>query len=108
VGGIPHFIIYRIRQIESLRGQGFDHIVKGYFKNRVGRQYVERGDYHVLQPESSEIISRLEFASTVKAGMVLEMSIILRRETYQDNEKKCPRCHHLNLVATLHGCWIEW
>jgi hypothetical protein len=70
---------------------------------------VERGDYEVLRAEDSHMINRSEFAKTVEPGMVLEMSIVMRQATaFKDSKEKCPRCHHINVNATVAGGWIEW
>ena len=61
--------------------QGFDRIIKAYAQDRPGSYYVQRGDYHVLRAEDSQIIDPSELATIVSAGMVLEISIILRQET---------------------------
>jgi hypothetical protein len=63
----------------------------------------------VIRPDDGRIISRSEFAGTVLPGMVLELSIIVRRdETFKDNKDKCPRCSHINQHATITNGWIEW
>ncbi|KAJ7817012.1 hypothetical protein B0H13DRAFT_2459076 [Mycena leptocephala] len=57
-----------------------DRIIKAYMQNRqeAGGLYVQRGDYNIVSREGS-IISPMEFAETVKAGMQVEMSIIKRK-----------------------------
>ena len=68
-----------------------------------------RGNYEVIHGHNNKTISPFEFANTVEPGMVLEMSIILRQhEPFQDNKEKCPRCHHINLNATVTSGWINW
>jgi hypothetical protein len=63
---------------------------------------VMEGEYEVMNPEGSQIITRSEFASTVKPGTILEMNIILRKDSgFQANREKCPRpqCGYINLNA---------
>jgi hypothetical protein len=86
--------------------QEFSHIIKGYCKHSHGNRHLKRGDYEVIRPGDGQVISRSDFASTVKPGMILELSIILRRD-FQDN-KECPRCYHINRFANISGGWIEW
>ena len=41
--------------------------------------------------------------------MKFEMSILLRPEmALQDTKDRCPRCHHINLNATVDRGWIQW
>jgi hypothetical protein len=64
-----------------------------------------------MRSEDSRVISRTEFASTVQPGMVLEMNIILRKNsTFEANKEKCPRpqCRYINLNVTATRGWIEW
>jgi hypothetical protein len=64
-----------------------------------------------MNPEGSQIITRPEFASTVNPGTVLEMNIILRKDSgFQANREKCPRpqCGYINLNVTATYGWIEW
>jgi hypothetical protein len=70
-----------------------------------------QGDYQVMRSQDSRVISPTEFASTVQPGMMLEMNIILRKNsTFQANKEKCPRpqCRYINLHATASQGWIEW
>jgi len=105
------FLLHELYIVQShiLVSQGFDHIIKGYFKNRAGSDYVERGDYHILRAEDNQTIASSELGRTVKAGMLLEMSIIMRQTTpLKAHETKCPRCHHTNSDAMLINGWVEW
>jgi hypothetical protein len=53
--------------------------------------------------DDSQIINPSEFASKVEPGMVLEMSIVLRQtNAHSYNEKKCPRCGHVNSNVTAY------
>jgi hypothetical protein len=69
------------------------------------------GEYEVMNPRGSQIISRSEFASTVKPGTILEMNIILRKDSgFQANREKCPRpqCGYNNSNVPASYGWIEW
>jgi hypothetical protein len=62
--------------------QEFDFIIKAYcHKNRFGDSHVRRDDYEVIRADDNQIIDPSELASTVEPGMVLEISIFLRRST---------------------------
>lgn len=55
------------------------------------------------------MINRSEIGRTVEPGMVLEMSIDVRRSTaFHDTRGKCPRCRHINLNAIVSNGWVEW
>ena len=69
------------------------------------------GEYEVMDPGGSQIISRSKFASTVKPGTILEMNIILRKDSgFQANREKCPRpqCGYNNFNVPASNGWIEW
>jgi hypothetical protein len=72
---------------------------------------VMEGEYEVMNPLGSQIISCSEFANTVEPGAMLEMNIILRKDSrLQANRERCPRpqCRYNNFnVPASHG-WIEW
>ena len=108
MGGMIYSI--QIYFLSRAARQGFDYIIKGYFKNRIGHSYIERGDYHVLRTQDSQIIPPEELASSVEPGMVMEMSIIMRQTLTVDDKKRktCPRCQYVNSSAGTGDCWIEW
>ncbi|KIM74362.1 hypothetical protein PILCRDRAFT_828352 [Piloderma croceum F 1598] len=86
----------------------FHYIVQVHCRNRVGIDFIERGDYEVICAENSQIVRPSELAHTVQPGMKLEMSILLRPEiAFQDAKETCPRCHHINLNATVDLGWIQ-
>ncbi|KAF8586183.1 hypothetical protein K439DRAFT_1631944, partial [Ramaria rubella] len=85
----------------------FHYILQGYCKDRIGNRYVDRGDYHILSAEGS-LIPRREFASSVKAGVVVEMSIIIRmRRTQREGKNVCPRCRCANTNGIPNQGWFE-
>ena len=70
---------------------------------------MEQGDYRILRADDSQTINRLDISGTVEPGMILKMSIVIRRSaTFQDNKEECPRCHQINLNAAVSNNWIEW
>lgn len=86
--------------------QELDHIIKGYSNGSPGSRFVKRGEYEVLHTEDSRIISSLESDFTVKTGMKLEISIIIRRGAAL--QKSCPVCRRVNLDDNFPNGWIEW
>lgn len=42
----------------------------------------------------------------VGPGMKLEMSIVMRQRVA--DQKKCPRCSHINSRVPTNSDWIEW
>ena len=75
---------------------------------RAGQQYVERGEYDISCHEGKQIIDAQEWERMVKVGIVLEMSIILRRMDSEDTRKNCPRCRRRNSSAVPDEGWIVW
>ena len=80
--------------------------MNGYCKDRVGSCFIERGDYQVLRAEDSQVIGPSEFATTVKSGMVLELSIVMHQTTSYQEE--CPRCGHINSGLIASEAWVVW
>ena len=104
----PCFVVFRSGHALRRR-QDFDYIIRGYCNNRAGNRFVQQGDYRVIRAEDNGTIDPSEFARTIKPGVVLEMSIVLRKKTsFPDKKQVCPRCDTVSLnVATHHG-WIDW
>jgi hypothetical protein len=100
------FIPPRIVLIFTSLPQDFDYIVRVHCKNRIGIDFIERGDYEVMRAEDSHIIGQSDLASTVESGMRLEMGIVMRKITA--DQKKCPRCGHTNSNVVANNGWIEW
>jgi hypothetical protein len=67
--------------------------------------FIERGDYDVISAEDNQIIRRSDLIA-MEPGMKLEMSIVMRQKTA--NQQKCPRCDHINLQVASRNGWIEW
>ncbi|KDR77983.1 hypothetical protein GALMADRAFT_244947 [Galerina marginata CBS 339.88] len=81
--------------------EAFDHILKGFSKNRIGQRYVEQGDYQIVRPRNNNVIGHSDICK-VKDGETIEMSIILRsKENTEETPGICPRCSHLNAHASM-------
>jgi hypothetical protein len=84
-------------------------MVQGYWRGRPGHSIVKNGDYKMIRAADGQTIGRLEFAKAVEPGMVLEMSIILRRTiSLRDDMGKCPQCAYVNSSVNAQHGWIEW
>lgn len=70
-------------------------------RDEVHEETRQRGDWHVIK--------RSEFANIVRAGMELEMSIIIRKawESWRPLARKCPLCQYQNRGITSEP-WITW
>jgi hypothetical protein len=103
------FITSCIGQLIHAATWDFNYIVQIHCKNRIGTHFIKQGDYKVICSEDSQIVGLSELASMVEQGMKLEMSIVLWQQTnFQDIKEKCPRCHHINVNATVDQAWIQW
>jgi hypothetical protein len=92
----------------TLAYQDFHHVINYFCQDSFGNRLIERGDYKVIRAGSGEIIDPSDFPKTIMPGMMLEMSIVVRKEaSFQDNKKKCPRCRHINMTVPDDG-WMEW
>lgn len=74
----------------------------------MGYSFIERGDYEVMRAENSQIIDRSKFATSLEAGMVVEMCIVMRQSKAFSEVDKCFRCNHLILQAVKKNVWIQW
>jgi hypothetical protein len=102
-------LIYVLVRSRSSGCKVFHYIIKGYCKDRYGDRYVQRGDYELIHPNNGQIISRSQFTTMVEPGSVFEISIILRQNlAFWCHRRKCPRCSHINLSATVTNGWTEW
>ncbi|KAJ6574498.1 hypothetical protein B0H19DRAFT_1341854 [Mycena capillaripes] len=75
---------------------------------RAGGSYVERGEYRVVSKDGNFIVPG-KFAQTVKAGMLLEISILKRQirnrsDTIQNTT--CPSCSSSRVTSTDNG-WFK-
>jgi hypothetical protein len=86
--------------------QDFNYIVQAYCRGCARIKFIRRGKYEVIRAEDNQIIGPSELASMLELGVKLEMGIVMRQRTA--DEKKCPRCGHINLQVTADSGWIEW
>ncbi|KAJ7497705.1 hypothetical protein FB451DRAFT_1212469 [Mycena latifolia] len=81
-----------------------DRLIKAHLLHRpeAGASYIKRGDYNIVSGEGS-IVSPVDFAGIVRAGMQVEMSII-KRQTQTRGDKthdaQCPHCYRENAIKT--------
>jgi len=85
--------------------QSFDHVIKGFSRNRIGHQYVEQGDYEIIQPGNDKVITHSNLCR-VKEGETVEMSIIF--QSFKQDPATCPRCSFVNTHASSEIGWIKW
>ncbi|KDR72524.1 hypothetical protein GALMADRAFT_228816 [Galerina marginata CBS 339.88] len=87
--------------------EAFDHVLKGFSRNRVGQHYIDQGDYQIVKPNDNKIVSRSELCK-VKEGDTVEMSIILRpNRGDNENRRRCPRCSYLNNHILSDSGWVK-
>ncbi|KDR72523.1 hypothetical protein GALMADRAFT_252652 [Galerina marginata CBS 339.88] len=86
--------------------EAFDHVLKGFSRNRVGQHYVDQGDYQIVHPNNDKTVNRSDLYK-LKEGETVEMSIILRSGDNNENRNRCPRCSFLDDHAPLNGGWTK-
>ncbi|TDL21172.1 hypothetical protein BD410DRAFT_899010 [Rickenella mellea] len=83
-----------------------DGLLKTRFGDAPFGRFVQEGDYHITRHDGKQVIHPQEWHRVVHAGMVVEMSIILKqRQPY--STKICPICGYLNSVASPKEGWID-
>ena len=86
----------------------------GFCGSVAGDEIVRRGDYRILQSEDDRFINPSQFSGSVRPGMTVEMSIVVREQTddRQDRqgtqEHRCPRCKHINQKVITRSGWVSW
>ncbi|KAJ6561434.1 hypothetical protein DFH09DRAFT_493488 [Mycena vulgaris] len=82
-----------------------DDILRTYMRGRkeAGGHYVERGDYSIVSPEGDTIYPPA-FTRTLKAGLLLEMSIIKRGGKLYG----CPQCKSLSVWDLKYQAAADW
>ncbi|KAJ7711720.1 hypothetical protein DFH07DRAFT_786053, partial [Mycena maculata] len=104
-GHIPVSLRYCHNYVE------LDEIIKTYLRRSpdAGARYVEHGDYSIVSQEGSFLVPA-KFATTVRAGMQLEISILQREDRWPDDDvipnTMCPHCHSPQATATTNG-WFK-
>ena len=75
----------------------------------LGSDYVERGDYDILQAEDPLLIQRPDFDKKITPRMILEMIITMKESAdFRRNSRICLRCSYLNDAVILNRGWVEW
>ena len=76
----------------------------------MGQDFIERGDFLLFPPDSDEEIARSLFEHVVHEGDTIEISIALVEEKQigQRQERKCPKCFHINIFTSPDSPWICW
>ena len=59
----------------------------------------------MMRAEDSHTIDPSDLASTVESGMRLEMGIVMRKMTA--DQEKCPRCGHMKSNVAANNGWIQ-
>lgn len=92
--------------------QAFERLVKLYFEHKVGRSFVDRGDYDLTTTDGDSVSTPIHsgrWKSIVKPGRSLYMNAILR-QTKGIGPRKCPSCQNSvdSQVDTKLDISIEW
>ncbi|KZP08420.1 hypothetical protein FIBSPDRAFT_1052392 [Athelia psychrophila] len=90
--------------------QDFHTVIVGHSKSFAGDSLVQRGDYMILKQGNDQVITPEELSSTIRPGITVEMSIVLREqapEEYGGTEHKCPRCSHMNSKVITPSGWVS-
>lgn len=76
------------------------------FADAVGRRLIETGQYNLTFNGTGYIIDPAKWSNFVRAGVTIEMSIILTPGGYEERQR-CPRCRakDSNLLV---DSWKEW
>jgi hypothetical protein len=82
-------------------------VIRVYFRHQKapGIDFVERGDYRLVQGNRKSIVGPTEWSRIEKVGLKVEMSIILR--TQNRDKAKCPSCLARFEGGTVDG-WAQW
>lgn len=83
-------------------------VINVYFKHQKapGSNFVERGDYRLVQGSHKSIVGPTEWTHIEKVGLKVEMSIVLR--TRNQDEATCPGCHTLFVGPPTMDGWVKW
>jgi hypothetical protein len=82
-------------------------VISVYFRHQKapGHDFVERGDYRLVQGTSKSIMGPMEWTRIEKVGLKVEMSIILR--TRNQAQATCPSCRTRFEGSAVDG-WAQW
>ncbi|TDL14119.1 hypothetical protein BD410DRAFT_846332 [Rickenella mellea] len=84
-----------------------DALVKARFCDAPFGEFVQDGEYNISRNGGKTIIRPQEWARVVQAGMVVEMSVVLKQGRF-DRKKICPICGYLNSDGSPRAGWIDW
>ncbi|TDL15034.1 hypothetical protein BD410DRAFT_845537 [Rickenella mellea] len=84
-----------------------DALLKAHFADAPFGRFVQNGEYNISYRSGKKIIRPQEWCRVVQAGMVVEMSIILKHGNL-NRENICPICGYSNSDASPREGWIEW
>ncbi|KZP08415.1 hypothetical protein FIBSPDRAFT_262250 [Athelia psychrophila] len=90
--------------------QDFHAVIVGYCESFAGDSLVQRGDYRILKQDNNQYIAPSELSTTIRPGMTVEMSIVLRERTpakHGGAEHKCPRCGRVNRTVITVSGWVS-
>jgi hypothetical protein len=82
-------------------------VISCYFRHQKapGSEFVERGDYRLVYGDRKNIVSPIEWTQIKKAGLKVEMSMILR--TRNQKSRRCPSCCTSFAGRAIDG-WTQW
>ena len=86
-------------------------MIAGFCRDSLGSAFIQQGNYRILKSESDQIIHPLQIGAVLRAGMTVEMSIVLREQAEARSkieEHRCPRCRHINSKVITASGWVDW
>ena len=85
-------------------------MITGFCTSFAGEEIIQRGDYRLLKPDDDQVIQPSNLYIVAQAGKTLEMSIVLHQQRHGNSrdERKCPRCKHINRKIITASGWISW
>jgi hypothetical protein len=91
----------------STLSQMLSDVIGVYFRHQKapGGEFVERGDYQLVQGSRKKIVGPMEWTQIEKLGLKVEMSIIIR--TRDQDEATCPSCNTRFEGSAVEG-WAQW
>jgi hypothetical protein len=82
-------------------------VIGVYFRHQKapGSDFVERGDYRLVRGGDKTVMGPMEWPRIKKAGLTIEMSILLR--TRNEDDATCPGCRTRFEGRAIDG-WAQW
>jgi len=72
----------------------------------MGRRFIDRGEYQLIHGHDRKIIDKSRWTYEVKAGITVEISILLRIKA--EKERMCPHCQTIFLGEVKRRKWVIW